>query len=84
MLSSDWVYFQVPPKDMTLVTRIMEGYEYVGVVTALDGKLGIGYVRTTTDTAPLATDILRDLPCPATIIPFTSGVIQGYVKSQEV
>lgn len=38
MYSRDWVYFQIEPSNMTYVTRIMEGFEYVGVVTALDGK----------------------------------------------
>lgn len=65
MLDEDWVYFRIEPAQMTLVTRIMEGYEYVGVVTALDGKQGIGFVRTTADTAPLAREILKDLPAAA-------------------
>lgn len=38
MLDADWVYFKIDPGNMTFVTRIMEGFEYVGVVTALDGK----------------------------------------------
>jgi hypothetical protein len=42
MLDADWVYFKIDPGNMTFVTRIMEGFEYVGVVTALDGKKGIG------------------------------------------
>lgn len=79
MLSSDWVYFQVAPTDMTMITRIMEGFEYVGVVTALDGKAGIGYVRTTIDTAPLAKDILLDIPVGAKILDFTSETIQKYI-----
>lgn len=79
MLSPEWVYFKVAPTDMTMVTRIMEGFEYVGVVTALDGKAGIGYVRTTTDTAPLARDILQDMPVAAEVIDFTSDTIQQYI-----
>lgn len=80
MLSSDWVYFKIPPSEMTMVTRIMEGYEYVGVITALDGKAGLGYVRTTTDTAPLAVEILRDMPFPVDILPFMSETIQSYIN----
>ena len=41
MLDADWVYFKIDPGNMTFVTRIMEGFEYVGVSTALDGKKGI-------------------------------------------
>lgn len=80
MLSPEWVYFKVAPTDMTMVTRIMEGFEYVGVVTALDGKAGIGYVRTTTDTALLARDILLDMPVVAELLDFTSNTIQQYIQ----
>lgn len=80
MLSPEWVYFKVAPTDMTMVTRIMEGFEYVGVVTALDGKAGIGYVRTTTDTAPLARSILQDMPVAAELLDFTSNTIQQYIQ----
>ena len=80
MLSPEWVYFKVAPTDMTMETRIMEGFEYVGVVTALDGKAGIGYVRTTTDTAPLARDILQDMPVAAELLDFTSNTIQQYIQ----
>lgn len=80
MLSPEWVYFKVAPTDMTMVTRIMEGFEYVGVVTALDGKAGIGYVRTTTDTAPLARSILQDMPVAAELLDFTSSTIQQYIQ----
>ena len=47
MFDEDWVYFQAPPSEMTFINRIIEGCDYLGVVTALDGKKGIGFVRTT-------------------------------------
>lgn len=81
MLSKDWVYFRIPPTEMTMVTRIMEGYEYVGVVTALDGKAGLGYVRTTPDTAPLAIEILKNMPFAVEIIPFTDEHIQACMNA---
>lgn len=43
MLDADWVYFRVAPKEMTFVNRIIEGCDYLGVVTALDGKEGVGF-----------------------------------------
>ena len=70
MLDADWVYFRVAPKDMTFVNRIVEGCCYLGVVTALDGKEGIGFVRTTADTAGETRDLLKDLPIPVEILPF--------------
>ena len=47
MLEPEWVYFRIPPQEMTYLTRILEGCEYLGVVTAIDGKAGVGFVRTT-------------------------------------
>ena len=70
MLDADWVYFRVAPKDMTFVNRIIEGCDYLGVVTALDGKEGVGFVRTTADTAGETRDLLKDLPIPVEILSF--------------
>ncbi|MCH4178438.1 MAG: DUF4911 domain-containing protein [Megasphaera sp.] len=70
MLDTDWVYFKIAPKKMTFVTRIMEAYEYIGVVTALDGKAGIGFVRTTKDTQPLAKEVLQSLPFPVDLLTY--------------
>ncbi|WP_301860132.1 DUF4911 domain-containing protein [uncultured Megasphaera sp.] len=70
MLDPTWVYFQIPPKEMTFVTRIFEGCEYVGVVTALDGKKGIGFIRTTEDTAKLAREIIQSMPFPAAVLSY--------------
>ena len=42
MLEPEWVYFRIPPQEMTYLTRILEGCEYLGVVTAIDGKAGVG------------------------------------------
>ncbi len=74
MLDPEWVYFRIPPSEMTFVTRIIEGYEYLGVVTALDGKAGIGFVRTTADTAAITRDILQSLPFPVAVISYTEAV----------
>ena len=51
MLYKEYVYFQVEPSEMTLVNRITEGLDHLGVLTALDGKKGIACLRTTEDTA---------------------------------
>jgi hypothetical protein len=74
MLDSDWVYFKIQPNEMTFVTRIMETYEYIGVVTALDGKAGIGFVRTTADTAPMAQRVLESLPFPVEFLTYEDAV----------
>lgn len=68
MFDEDWVYFQAPPSEMTFINRIIEGCDYLGVVTALDGKKGIGFVRTTKDTAQETIDVLQSLPIPVRIL----------------
>lgn len=68
MFDEDWVYFQAPPSEMTFINRIIEGCDYLGVVTALDGKKGIGFVRTTKDTAQETKDVFQSLPIPVRIL----------------
>ncbi len=62
------VYFQVEPTHITYVTRILEGYEYLGVVTTLRGKEGIAKVRSTKGTQELVREILRSLPIEVTLL----------------
>lgn len=56
------VYFQVEPTHITYVTRILEGYEYLGVITTIDGKKGIAKVRSTEGTRSLVCQILQSIP----------------------
>ena len=64
------VYIEIPPEEVNYINRIIEGCGYLGVVTALDGKEGIGFVRTTADTAGETRDVLKDLPIPVEILSF--------------
>ncbi len=73
-MSDDWVYFQIEPSYMTYVTRIIEGYGYLGVVTAIDGKKGTGFVRTTADTKGITTEILGGMPFAVTILTMSEAV----------
>ena len=70
MLEPEWVYFQIPPEEMTFLTRVMEGCEYLGVVTALDGKRGVGFVRSTEDTAGDVRRVLMALPFPVVLLTY--------------
>jgi|GEM_PF-109649 len=56
-----YLYFHIDPKHTNYVNRILEGYEYVGVMTSLD-KSGRCIVRCTPDTRSLASEILSRLP----------------------
>ena len=56
-----YLYFHIDPKHTNYVNRILEGYEYVGVMTSVD-KTGRCMVRCTPDTRSLAIEILSCLP----------------------
>lgn len=50
------------PCNVNYVNRIMEGYEYLGVVTTVDRSAGLLMIRATPDTADEVRRILADLP----------------------
>ena len=56
-----YLYFHIDPKHTNYVNRILEGYEYVGVMTTVD-TAGRCMLRCTPDTRELAIDILSSLP----------------------
>ena len=60
--------------------RIIEGCDYLGVVTALDGKKGIGFVRTTKDTAGETIEVLQSLPIPVRILSRQEALAQAEQK----
>lgn len=62
------VYFYMPPRDTNYVNRILEGYEYLGVMTTLDPKSGLTMIRSTADTAPIAKALLLSLDVPITLV----------------
>lgn len=56
------IYIQVEPRYVNYVNRIMEGYEYLGVVSTLDRNKGLLIIRTTPDTISEVREILAHLP----------------------
>jgi hypothetical protein len=56
------IFIKVAPRDINYVNRIMEGYEYLGVVSTLSPKEGKLIIRTTPDTFLEAKKILEHLP----------------------
>ena len=62
MFDANAVFIRVAPGDVNYVNRIMEGYEYLGVVTTVDKARGILAVRATADTAADVRAILARLP----------------------
>lgn len=56
------IYIQIEPKYVNYVNRIMEGYEYLGVVSTLDRQKGILLIRVTPDTTKEVREILAHIP----------------------
>ncbi len=62
------IYIRVDPRHIHYVNRIMEGYEYLGVVSTVDRAKGILIVRVTPDTFEDVKLILENLPVPAEVM----------------
>lgn len=55
------IFLKVNKEDINYINRIMEGYEYLGVVSTIDKKEGIIVIITTTDMYDEAKVILENL-----------------------
>ena len=62
-----YVYFQIDRSQTNYVNRILEGYEYVGVMTTVNIE-GLCMIRTTESTRELAKEILQSLPVSVTLL----------------
>jgi len=63
----EYVYFQIERTYTNYVNRILEGYEYVGVMTTVNAE-GLCMVRTTESTRELSIEILQSLPISVTLL----------------
>jgi hypothetical protein len=61
---TEQILIRVNPCDVNYINRIMEGYEYLGVVTTIDRSQGLLLIRTTPDTRDEASQILRAISVP--------------------
>lgn len=64
------VFIRVAPGDVNYVNRIMEGYEYLGVVTTVDKAAGLLAVRATADTVADVRSILAKLTVPLEFVKY--------------
>ena len=55
-----YVYFHLEPKHTNYINRIIEGYEYLGVMTSVDTS-GRCMLRCTPSTKPVAIEVLSSL-----------------------
>lgn len=55
------VYIEIAPEMVNYVNRIIEGYEYLGVLTTLDPKRATCQINSTKDTKEEVIEVLKSL-----------------------
>ena len=55
------VYIEIPPEAVNYINRIIEGYEYLGILTTLDLKRATCQINSTADTRNIVIDVLTHL-----------------------
>lgn len=55
------VYIEIPPEAVNYINRIVEGYEYLGILTTLDPKRATCQINSTADTRDIVIDVLTHL-----------------------
>lgn len=65
-MTDDKIYVRVNTADINFFNRIMEGWEYCGIVTSLPEK-GRLVVQTTPDMRDEAIEIIKNMPVPVKI-----------------
>lgn len=55
------VYIEIPPEAVNYINRIIEGYEYLGILTTLDPKRATCQINSTADTGDIVIDVLTHL-----------------------
>lgn len=55
------VYIEIPPEAVNYINRIIEGYEYLGVLTTLDPKRATCQINSTADTRDIVINVLTHL-----------------------
>ncbi|MBZ4652834.1 MAG: peptidase family protein [Peptococcaceae bacterium] len=56
------ICLKIPKKEITYLTKIMEGYDNLGVVSTIDPKEGLVMIHITPDTRDTVREILHHLP----------------------
>jgi hypothetical protein len=65
---ADTIFIRIDPQYIHYINQIMEGYEYLGVVSTVNRAEGILTIRVTPDTYQEVEDILKQLPIPFTYV----------------
>jgi hypothetical protein len=61
-MNKDEVFLQVAPEKIDMLTKLIEAYDNLGVVSTLDPLQGLVIIRATADTLPEIETILDNMP----------------------
>lgn len=65
---SDRIFLNVEPRRIDLLTRIIEAYDHLGIVSTLDRQKGLVVLRGTEDTCRELLAILPTLPFKVNLV----------------
>lgn len=63
-MENDAVYIEIDPHDVNYVNRILEGYEYLGVLTTIDVRRAVCCIHSNADTRKEVIEVLSELDIP--------------------
>lgn len=67
-MENDAVYIEINPHEVNYVNRILEGYEYLGILTTIDPCRAVCCIHSTADTRQDVMDVLTHLDIPVKIL----------------
>lgn len=67
-MENDAVYIEINPHEVNYVNRILEGYEYLGILTTIDSRRAVCCIHSTADTRQDVMDVLTHLDIPVKIL----------------
>lgn len=67
-MENDAVYIEINPHEVNYVNRILEGYEYLGILTTIDPRRAVCCIHSTADTRQDVMDVLNHLDIPVKIL----------------
>ncbi len=68
MSAKEEIFAEVAPERIDMLTKLIEAYDNLGVVSTIDQSRGRVVIRVTTDTCGEVEAILANLPFPVTIM----------------
>lgn len=62
------IHARLAPENIDMLSKIIEAYEHLGIVSTLDQDTGLVLIRSTEDTCADLLEILSNLPFPLEIV----------------